>query len=113
MPTMPYDEALAARVRRALMSAPSITERKMMGALCFMTSGNMFCSVTGFALMIRIGAHAYAEAVGQHGVGPMAIAGRAMKAFVLIDPDISQSDAALVEWVNRGLNFAATLPPKR
>lgn len=110
---MAYDEALAARVRRALMPARSITERKMMGALCFMTGGHMFCGVTGSSLMVRIGSHAYMEAIGEHGVRPMEIAGRTMKAFVLIDPDRLASDAAVVEWVNRGLNFAATLPPKR
>lgn len=109
---MAFDEALAQRVRKALASEHSLTERKMMGALCFMVSGHMVCGVTGSALMVRTGPDGYLGALAEPGVRPMEIGGRATKGFVLIDQDRLNSEILLASWVQRGLDFAATLPPK-
>lgn len=37
---MPYDEQVAARMRKALQSYAGLTEKRMMGGLCFMLNGN-------------------------------------------------------------------------
>jgi len=38
---MPYDEALAERVRRALAGTQDLTEKKMFGGIAFMVNGAM------------------------------------------------------------------------
>ena len=38
---MPYDEALTNRMRRALAAHVGISERRMMGGVCFFLNGNM------------------------------------------------------------------------
>ena len=38
---MPYDEITAERVRDVLSQRRDITEKKLMGGLCFMLNGNM------------------------------------------------------------------------
>ena len=52
---MAIDEKAAERVRRVLARRRGITEKKMMGALCFMAGGTMCCGITGSALMVRVG----------------------------------------------------------
>ena len=40
---MPFDETLNARIREALGAYMGISEKRMMGGLCFFLNGNMLC----------------------------------------------------------------------
>ena len=79
---MAYDEAAAARIRGALPAAGTVTERRMMGALCFMVDGHMCCGVTGSALMIRVGQNGYAAALAKPHVRPMDLGGRPFRVML-------------------------------
>ena len=106
---MAYDEAAAARVRRALAGRRGITEKKMMGALCFMSRGTMCCGVTGDALMVRVGRENYATALELPHVRPLALGQRAARGFILVDPPGYRATASLAKWVERGLAVARAL----
>ncbi|HEX4244013.1 MAG TPA: TfoX/Sxy family protein, partial [Acidimicrobiales bacterium] len=60
---MPFDEGLAERVRGLMTGEPEVSERKMFGGLCFMSSGNMCFGIVGSELMVRVGPDAYSEAL--------------------------------------------------
>jgi hypothetical protein len=109
---MAYDESLAARVRRALRDRPDLVERRMMGGLCFMIGGSMCCGVKGSDLMVRVGRDAYREMLTRPHVRPMEIGGRQPGGFVCVAPPGYRSAAQLAAWVRRGVDFAATLPPR-
>ena len=53
---MSYDGRLAQRVRKVLAAHGNVVERRMMGALCFMSCGHthMCCGIIDSALMIRV-----------------------------------------------------------
>jgi TfoX/Sxy family transcriptional regulator of competence genes len=104
-----FDEKAAERVRRALGRRRGITQKKMMGALCFMAGGAMCCGVTGDALMIRVGAKNYAKTLARPHVRPLKIGRRATRGFVLIDPPGYRSEASLLKWVEQGLAVAKML----
>lgn len=111
---MPFDENLAERVRRVLARRPdltekAITEKKMMGALCFMANDTMCCGVTGDALMVRVGREAFDAMLTRPHVRPLQIGKRATRGFVLIDPPGYRTEAALTRWIERGLEIAKTL----
>ena len=119
---MAFDEKAAGRVRRALGRRRGITEKKMMGALCFMAGGTMCCGVTGAALMVRVGADGFEGALAKPHVRPLKIGRRAARGFVLIDPPGYRSAAALAKWIEHGLAVAKALrspaakrpvPPRR
>src|SRR5216684_3078894 len=110
---MSYDLKTAERVRQILSSRRDVAERRMVGGLSFAVGGSMCCGVTGNALMVRVGAEARERTLAQPHVRPMEFAGRPLAGFVLIDPEGFRTDAALAAWVQRGLDFAATLPAKR
>ncbi len=110
---MAYNDITAQRVRRELLTQENVVERKMMGGLCFMLSGNMCCGVTGEALMIRVGPEAYPQWVGTPDVLPLEFAGRQPKGFVLVAPHGYRTDEAFVKWIQRSIDFASTLPVKK
>ncbi len=109
---MAYDEKTAERVRRVLSGRRELVEKKMMGGICFMVSGNMCCGVTGSALMVRVGRDAYQRMLAQPHVRPMEFAGRRPTGFVLVDPAGYRTERAFAAWVQRGIDFVSTLPAK-
>ena len=109
---MAYSEQLADRVRAVLAGHNGTTERKMFGGLAFMLSGNMACGVIGDELMVRVGAEQQDSMLAQPHARPMDFTGRPMKSMVYVGADGLESDASLATWVERGVAYATSLPPK-
>ncbi len=111
---MAYDEATALRVRELLSGRTDVTEKKMIGGLCFMVKGRICCSVSGRGgLVVRVGADAYQATLGEPHI---VLGGRTMTGFVRVGPEGYRTDAGLKKWVKRGVDFVATMPvsaPKR
>ena len=110
---MGYDESTAERVRRILSAQQDIAEKRMIGGLSFMVKGSMCCGLTGTALMVRVGPDAMEGTLAEPHVRPMEFAGRALAGFVCVAPEGYRSDTALATWIQRGIDFVATLPAKK
>src|ERR1700730_6263963 len=110
---MGYDLNTAERVRRILSNRSDVNARRMVGGLSFMVAGSMCCGVSGSALMVRVGADARERALAEPHVRPMEFAGRPLAGFVCIDPPGFRTDATLRVWVQRGIDFVATLAPPK
>ena len=109
---MAADEELAARVRELISRRPDWTEKRMFGGIAFLVAGNMAVGVSGRDLMVRVGADADAEALTRPGVRPFDMTGRPMAGWVLVDPDGYADASAFAAWVDQGVAFAVSLPPK-
>jgi TfoX/Sxy family transcriptional regulator of competence genes len=109
---MAYDEALAQRLRAALTQVPGLVEKKMFGGLGFIVHGNMACGVHGGDLIVRISPEHYEAALTQPGTRPFDLTGRPMKGWILVDPAGLPSQDALNSWIEQGVAFAQSLPPK-
>ena len=109
---MAYDEGLAHRIREQLDNYIGVSEKKMFGGIAFFLNGNMACGVSGDQLMVRVGKDRYEEALSQPYANEFDMTGRPMRGWVTIDPLGYESDAALSDWVNQGVTFAQSLPPK-
>jgi len=108
---MAYDERTAERVRKVLSSRRDVVEKKLMGGLCFMVKGKMCCSVSGRGgLLIRVGAAVREAILREPHVSPMEMAGRTMSGFVRVAPEGYRTEAALRNWIERGVDFVAMLP---
>jgi hypothetical protein len=68
--------------------------------------------VLGEELIVRLGAEAAAKALTDPHVRVMDFTGRPMKGWVIVEPAATEDDAALAGWVERGVAFAGSLPPK-
>jgi TfoX/Sxy family transcriptional regulator of competence genes len=109
---MAYNEQLADRIRKVLVRYEWLTERKMFGGIAFMLGGNMCCGAMGDNLVVRVGPEQHEKALAEPHASPMDFTGRPLKGMVYVGPAGYHSDEALVKWVKRGVDFAASLPPK-
>lgn len=109
---MAYDEGLAQRIRESLSELPGLVEKKMFGGVGYMIRGNMACGVHGDELIVRVGPDSYEEALADVHTRPFDMTGRPMKGWVMVTPDGIESDAELDRWIQRGVEFALSLPPK-
>ncbi len=108
---MPYNEKLVERVR-GVLAGKAFKERKMFGGLTFMLRGNMCCGIEGDRLMVRVGPEKYDEALARKHAELMNFTGRPMKGMVFVGPKGLASDKELKAWVQRGVDFALSLPAK-
>jgi hypothetical protein len=109
---MAYDEGLAQRIREILVDQPGLVEKKMFGGIAFMLQGNMVCGVNKEDLIVRLDPAQYEAAVTRAHARPFDLAGRVMKGWVMVGPDGCEADEALEAWVQQGVDFALSLPPK-
>jgi TfoX/Sxy family transcriptional regulator of competence genes len=91
---------------------PGIDERKMFGGIAFLLDGNMFVGIASDELMVRVGPDAWEEALAHPHTREMDFTGRSMKGYVFVDGTGTAEDDDLRAWVERGLAFAGSLPPK-
>ncbi len=110
---MAYNLKLAERVHEVLKAHPEMDEKKMFGGVGYMLHGNLACGVQGDELIVRIGEAQDQAALSLSFVRPfMPVPGRPMAGWILVGPAGTNSEQELVEWINKGLEFAATLPEK-
>jgi hypothetical protein len=110
-----YDELLAMRVRDALGGSKGLTEKRMMGGICFLLDGNMICGVdrtkAGAArFMFRIGKNNPA-ATKLCGGEVVAMGDRAMPGFYFVDAALC-SETAFKAWLAAAKAYVRSLPPK-
>ena len=109
---MAYDEGLAQRIREALADADGLMERRMFGGIAFMLHGNMAVGISGDELMVRVGPEGYDEALAQPHARVFDMTGRVMRGWVVVAAEGIADDAALDGWVEKGADYARSLPPK-
>ena len=66
----------------------------------------------GHDLIVRVAADAAEAALREPGTRPFDLTGRPMKGWLLVDADGHAEDDDLRRWVDRGLAYATSLPPK-
>ena len=66
---MSYNQLLASRIETVLddLEPPELVNKKMFGGICYFARGNIACGVLQDKLIIRVGKHAYQEALEKPG----------------------------------------------
>ena len=106
---MAYDEELAGRIRELVTGEPRLTEKRMFGGLAFLVGGNMAVAASGQGgLLVRVDPEESEALVASSDARPMEMRGREMAGWLRVDPP----DDELAAWVERGVAFARSLPPK-
>ncbi len=113
---MPVDETLNARIREALAAHAGISEKRMMGGLCFFLNGNMLCGVRRHPdgvgrFMFRVGKTNESAALQSPTAHAVIHGTRRLGGFVRVD-ETDCDGAALKRWLHLCLEHAAALPKK-
>jgi len=109
---MAYSAKLAEQIRSRIGDHPGLTEREMFGGIAFLVSGNMAVGVSGNGLMVRVGKDDHDELIALSGARTFDMSSRPMRGWIIVDPEGTATDTQLEEWIQRGVDFAETLPPK-
>jgi TfoX/Sxy family transcriptional regulator of competence genes len=110
---MAYDEELAERIRHEVAGEDGLTEQKMFGGLAFLVHGNMAVAASGQGGLLLRADPADSEALtADPHVERMVMRGRAMDGWLRVEPAAVESAEDLQRWVDVGLAFARSLPPK-
>ncbi|OBF61668.1 RNA methyltransferase [Mycobacterium sp. 852002-51971_SCH5477799-a] len=110
---MAYDEDLANRIRELLGPEPGVEEKRMFGGLAFLINGNMSVAASGQGgLLVRVPPEDTDKLADRVHVSPMVMAGREARGWLRVDAAGVQTTRQLRSWVNRGVGYARSLPPK-
>jgi TfoX/Sxy family transcriptional regulator of competence genes len=109
---MPYDEGLAQRIDEILGEASGLVQKKMFGGICYLAEGNMACGIYKEYLIVRVGPEKYEDALQQPNTKVFDITGKVMKGWVMVSEAGYEDDHDLQKWLDQGLAFARSLPPK-
>jgi TfoX/Sxy family transcriptional regulator of competence genes len=109
---MAFSETLAERTRQRLARRKHVAEKMMFGGVGFLLNGNMLVGVWKDSLIVRLGPAEGEEALKQPHVKEFDITGRAMKGWVLVEPEGVENDYQLSAWIQRAVKFVGTLPAK-
>lgn len=110
---MAYDEELAERIRHEVAGEDGLTEQKMFGGLAFLVHGNMAVAASGQGgLLLRADPAESDSLTADPHVERMVMRGRAMDGWLRVEPAAVESAEDLQRWVDVGLAFARSLPPK-
>ena len=113
---MAVDDALTMRFRKAVDNLTGITEKRMMGGVCFLLNGNMLGGADrtkeGLGrFMFRVGKHNETEALTRNGAIIMEQGGRRMGGLIFVSEKVCD-EKTLRDWIDLALDFVATLPAK-
>ena len=107
---MAYDEGQAQRIREHLEGEPGITERRMFGGLAFLVDGHMAVAASEGGLLLRIHPAELESLTSRPGVRPFEMRDRPMKGWLHVGDEAIDED--LGRWVDVGVTYARSLPPK-
>jgi TfoX/Sxy family transcriptional regulator of competence genes len=108
-----YDEDLADRIRQLIAGEKRLTEQKMFGGLAFLIGGNMAVAASGQGgILVRVDPAASDKLVSTTKAQPMVMRGRSMDGWLRVDAEDVRQKRQLAAWVDRGVTYARSLPPK-
>jgi hypothetical protein len=111
---MAYDEKLAERIRELVGDEPDLAEKKMFGGLAFLICGNMAVAASGQGgALIRVDPAESDRLISTTSARPMEMNGRQMQGWLRVDSEDVRTKRQLAKWVERGMSYARSLPPKR
>ena len=110
---MAYDEDLADRIRAHVGAATGLSEKRMFGGLAFLINGNMAVSASGQGgLLLRVDPATSADLISEPQVRRFEMRGRQMDGWLRVDPAALTTADDLAHWVDVGITYARSLPPK-
>jgi TfoX/Sxy family transcriptional regulator of competence genes len=105
--------ALVAAFDAAMARDPRIVRRQMFGYPCAFLNGNMLSGLFEDQMMVRLGEADRARATLTAAATPFAPAGRPMREYVVLPPEVTADARRLGAWLNRAIAYVDAMPAKK
>jgi TfoX/Sxy family transcriptional regulator of competence genes len=109
---MGYNQDLEDKVDRLIDRIGEIAKKKMFGGIGYLINGNMCFGIHKESLVLRTSPQKAEELLRSEYVTPFDITGKPMKGWVLVSPDVLETDDQLLDMLRLGVSFAEALPNK-
>jgi hypothetical protein len=109
---MAHDTDLETRIDLAILHWPGFAKKAMFGGRGYLLRGNMAFGIWRDHLVVRCGPTVYAACVARSGAREFDVTGKPMTGWLMVAPEGYEADADFHDWLARGRDFAAGLPPK-
>ena len=114
MAPVPYDVALAERIRELLAKESGLSEKKMFGGLAFLIGGNMAIAASGQGgILVRVDPADSDKLVRTTRATVAVMQGRKMPGWLRVKSEDVRTTPQLRKWVTLGTKFARSLPTKK
>lgn len=111
---MAYDVELAERIRDLLAGQPGVAESAMFGGIAFLVDGHMALTASREGgILVRVDPSTADRLVDRTGATVAIMRGRPMDGWLRVDAGRLRTRRQLDAWVQRSVQFARALPPKR
>lgn len=109
---MGYNRDLEDKIDSLIDRVGEIAKKKMFGGVGYLLNGNMCFGIHKESLVLRTSPEKAEEFMKSEYITPFDITGKPMKGWVLVSPDILETDEQLLDMLRLGVHFAETLPKK-
>ena len=109
---MGYNLDLEDRIDRLTDRLGEVAKKKMFGGIGYLVNGNMCFGIHKESLVIRTSPEKAEELLKSEYIVPFDITGRPMKGWLLVSPDVLESEDQLLDMLKLGISFVKTLPKK-
>ena len=111
---MAYDEDLANRIRELIAREPDLTEKRMFGGLAFLIGRHMSVAASrAGGIMVRVDPDETDTLLDKPHTRPFEMRGRPLDGWIRVDAEGLKTKRQLEPWVERGVAYARSLPPKQ
>jgi hypothetical protein len=108
-----YDVDLADRLREILVGEPGVVEKRMFGGVAFLVAGHLTVAASRQGgLLLRVDPARTDTLIDDPRAGPFVMRGREMDGWLRVDIEALATDEDLNRWVEQGLGYVRSLPPK-
>ena len=109
---MGYNEDLEDKIDRLIDRFGEIAKKKMFGGIGYLINDNMCFGIHKESLVLRTSPEKAEELMRSEYVTPFDITGKPMKGWVLVSPDVLETEDQLLDMLRLGVSFTETLPKK-
>ena len=110
--SMGYNQDLEDKIDRLIDRIGELAKKKMFGGIGYLINGNMCFGIHKESLVLRTSPEKAEELMRSEYVTTFDITGKPMKGWVLVSPDVLETEDQLLDMLRLGVSFAETLPKK-
>lgn len=107
---MGYNLDLEERIDCLIDRLGEITKKRMFGGIGYLMNGNMCFGIYKEFLVLRTSPEKAEELMKSEYFTPFDITGKPMKGWVLVSPDVLETEEQLLDRLRLGIGFVETLP---
>jgi TfoX/Sxy family transcriptional regulator of competence genes len=109
---MAYNLDLEDKIDRLSTRLGNLSKKRMFGGVGYLMNGNMCFGIHQESLILRTSHQKAVALMESEYFTPFDITGKPMKGWVLVSPDVLETDEQLLDLLSLSIDFVKTLPAK-